>query len=91
LAKSDPGKASWQRDLSVSYDKVRDVLVVQGNTEHYNSAATASLLTSASQSWIRATLELPLAAVSMRAWIAAWGPPRHTEARLVDLNPAVKA
>ena len=31
LAKSDPGNAGWQRDLSVSYDKVGDVLVAQGN------------------------------------------------------------
>jgi tetratricopeptide (TPR) repeat protein len=31
LAKSDPGNAGWQRDLSVSYDRVGDVLVAQGN------------------------------------------------------------
>jgi tetratricopeptide (TPR) repeat protein len=31
LAKSDPGNAGWQRDLSVSFDKVGDVLVAQGN------------------------------------------------------------
>ncbi len=31
LAKSDPGNAGWQRDLSVSYNKVGDVLVAQGN------------------------------------------------------------
>ena len=31
LAKSDPGNAGWQRDLSVSYDKVGDVLVEQGD------------------------------------------------------------
>jgi tetratricopeptide (TPR) repeat protein len=30
-AKSDPGNAGWQRDLSVSYNKVGDVLVEQGN------------------------------------------------------------
>ena len=30
LAKSDPGNAGWQRDLSVSYDRVGDVLVAQG-------------------------------------------------------------
>ena len=30
LAKSDPGNAGWQRDLSVSYNKVGDVLVDQG-------------------------------------------------------------
>jgi hypothetical protein len=27
LAKADPGNAGWQRDLSVSYNKVGDVLV----------------------------------------------------------------
>ena len=31
LAKSDPGNAGWQRDLSVSYDKVGDVQVAQGD------------------------------------------------------------
>jgi hypothetical protein len=31
LAKSDPGNAGWRRDLSVSYDRVGDVLVKQGN------------------------------------------------------------
>ena len=31
LAKADPSNAGWQRDLSVSYDKVGDVLVAQGN------------------------------------------------------------
>jgi hypothetical protein len=30
LAKADPGNG-WQRDLSVSYSKVGDVLVAQGN------------------------------------------------------------
>ena len=31
LARADPGNAGWQRDLSVSYKKVGDVLVAQGN------------------------------------------------------------
>jgi tetratricopeptide (TPR) repeat protein len=31
LAKSDPGNANWQRDLSASYDNVADVLAAQGN------------------------------------------------------------
>ena len=31
LAKADPGNAGWQRDLSVSYNKVGDVLKDQGN------------------------------------------------------------
>ena len=31
LAKADPDNAGWQRDLSVSYDRVGDVLVAQGN------------------------------------------------------------
>ena len=30
LAKSDPGNAGWQHDLSVSYEKVGDVQVAQG-------------------------------------------------------------
>ena len=31
LARSDPGNADWQRDLSVSYDKIGDVQVAQGD------------------------------------------------------------
>ena len=31
LAKADPGNAGWQRDLSVSHDKIGDVLRAQGN------------------------------------------------------------
>ena len=31
LAQSDPGNAGWQRDLSVSLDKVGDVQVAQGD------------------------------------------------------------
>jgi tetratricopeptide (TPR) repeat protein len=31
LAKADPGNAGWQRDLSVSYNRIGDVLVAQGN------------------------------------------------------------
>ncbi len=30
-SRADPGNAVWQRDLSVSYNKVGDVLVAQGN------------------------------------------------------------
>jgi hypothetical protein len=31
LVKSDPDNAGWQRDLSVFYDTLGDVLVAQGN------------------------------------------------------------
>jgi tetratricopeptide (TPR) repeat protein len=31
LAQADPGNAGWKRDLSVSYSKIGDVLVAQGN------------------------------------------------------------
>jgi hypothetical protein len=31
LVKSDPSNAGWQRDLSVSYNKIGDVLVAQRN------------------------------------------------------------
>ena len=31
LAKQDPGNAGWQRDLSVSYDRVGDVQRAQGD------------------------------------------------------------
>jgi tetratricopeptide (TPR) repeat protein len=31
LAQSDPGNAGWQRDLSISYERIGDVQVAQGN------------------------------------------------------------
>jgi tetratricopeptide (TPR) repeat protein len=31
MAKSNPGNAGWQRDVSASYDRIGDVLVAQGN------------------------------------------------------------
>jgi hypothetical protein len=31
LAQTDPDNTGWQRDLSVSYNKIGDVLVAQGN------------------------------------------------------------
>ena len=43
LAKSDPGNAGWQRDLSVSHHKVGDVQVAQGDPAARSSpTATAS-------------------------------------------------
>src|SRR5260370_4864213 len=43
LAKADPGNAGWQRDLSVSYNKVGDVLVGQGNLQEALQAYRDSL------------------------------------------------
>ena len=43
LAKSDPGNAGWQRDLSVSYEKVGDVQVAQGNLPAALASYQASL------------------------------------------------
>ena len=43
LAKSDPGNAGWQRDLSVSYEKVGDVQVAQGNLGAALTSFQASL------------------------------------------------
>ena len=37
LAKSDPANAGWQRDLSVSYEKVGNVQVAQGLPEALTS------------------------------------------------------
>ena len=31
LAQSDPGNADWQRDLSVSFERIGDVQVAQGD------------------------------------------------------------
>ena len=48
LAKADPSNAGWQRDLSVAYERVGDVLVAQGNlTRRSNPTATASQLQTA--------------------------------------------
>jgi hypothetical protein len=33
LAAIDPSNTQWERDLSVSYDKIGDVLVVQGKLD----------------------------------------------------------
>jgi hypothetical protein len=43
IAESDPGNAGWQRDLSVSYNKVGDVLVEQGNLPEALNAYRDSL------------------------------------------------
>ena len=43
LAKSDPGNAGWQRDLSVSYNKVGNVEVAQGNLTEALASYQASL------------------------------------------------
>jgi tetratricopeptide (TPR) repeat protein len=42
LAKADPGNAEWQRDLSVAYNKVGDVLVEQGDLPGALSSYQAS-------------------------------------------------
>jgi hypothetical protein len=49
LAQSDPGSAGWQRDLSVSYNKVGDVQMAQGDLagslkSHRDSLAIAERL-----------------------------------------------
>ena len=43
LAKQDPGNAEWQRDLSVSYNKVGDVLVAEGKLPEARKAYESSL------------------------------------------------
>ncbi len=43
LAKADPGNAGWQRDLSVSHDRIGDVLRAQGNLPAALDAFNASL------------------------------------------------
>ncbi len=43
LAAADPGNAGWQRDLSVSHDKIGDVLVAQGNLAQALESYRASL------------------------------------------------
>ena len=43
LATADPSNAGWQRDLSVSHEKVGDVLTAQGRLDHALEAYRASL------------------------------------------------
>jgi tetratricopeptide (TPR) repeat protein len=43
LAAADPGNAGWQRDLSVSHNKIGDVLIEQGNLPAALEAFQASL------------------------------------------------
>ena len=43
LAQADPGNAGWQRDLSVSHNKIGDVLVAQGNLPAALTSYRASL------------------------------------------------
>jgi len=43
LARADPGNAGWQRDLSVSHNKIGDVLVEQGNLPGALESYRASL------------------------------------------------
>jgi predicted negative regulator of RcsB-dependent stress response len=43
LAKADPENAGWQRDLSVSHEKIGDVLVAQGNLPDALAAYKAAL------------------------------------------------
>ena len=43
LAQSDPGNAGWQRDLSVSQDRIGDVQVAQGNLPAALTSYQASL------------------------------------------------
>jgi hypothetical protein len=43
LAKSEPGNAGWQRDLSVSYNNIGDVLVAQGNLPEAPSVPTPAV------------------------------------------------
>ena len=45
LAKADPNNAGWQRDLSVSQDKIGDVLRAQGNLPAALTSYQASLAT----------------------------------------------
>jgi tetratricopeptide (TPR) repeat protein len=43
IAKSNPGNTTWQRDLSVSHNKIGDVLVAQGDFANALKAFNASL------------------------------------------------
>src|SRR5262245_29520283 len=43
LPKADPGNGRWQRDLSVAYDKVGDVLLAQGKLSEALQAHIDSL------------------------------------------------
>ena len=68
LAKADPGNAGWQRDLSVSHNKIGDVQREQGDlaaalTSYRASLAIAERLGSAR---CRSTVEYPFSRGSHR-------------------------
>lgn len=43
MAKADPGNASWQRELSVSHEKIGDVTIAQGKPVGALASHQASL------------------------------------------------
>jgi tetratricopeptide (TPR) repeat protein len=102
LAKADPGNAGWQRDLSVSYERVGDVLVAQGRlpdalTAFRDSLAIAERLAQAdpgNAGWQR-DLALSYGRVAriqaqsgeMEEARQGYGKARDIIARLVKLSP----
>jgi hypothetical protein len=78
LAKADPGNAGWQRDLSVSYDRVGDVLVPQGNlpealTSFRDGLAIRDRLVKADPGNAGRHRVLPSAMSALATFIRAWG------------------
>ena len=69
LAKADPSNAGWQRDLSVSYDKIGDVLVAQGNLAEALKAYRDSL--AIATAWPRPTPAMPTGSAIWQSAIAS--------------------
>ena len=64
LAAADPGNAGWQRDLSVSWNKLGDVRAAQGDLPGALQAYTAGQ--GSPPSWRRPTPATPVAARPLR-------------------------
>ena len=66
LAKADPGNAGWQRDLSVSHNKIGDVQQAQGDLAAALTSYQASLAISLSV-WRKRTPATPAGSATSRS------------------------
>ena len=64
IAKADPGNAGWQRDLSVSHDRIGDVLVARATCRRRWQAYRASL--AIESAWPRPTPAMPAGSATSR-------------------------
>ena len=71
LAQADPGNAGWQRDLSVSHNKIGDVQRAQGDLPAALTSYQASL--AIETGWPKRTPEMPGGSATSRSRITEIG------------------